>query len=142
MSYKSNSTKPWYLRAACLLESLGIVDCQRCKPERRQKIQLRLERLESLIMPAVDPTSLLVASGVGNSTRLSPKIYDANTGQMVREIMAYDPAFRGGVECRLGRLEEWRCDPGLGDRSRTGRRPAHQGVRRADRHRDRELLCL
>src|SRR5947209_3037281 len=65
----------------------GIRRCQkpaRCRPA--------LEALESLILP-----NAVVATGAGSGSKPIVRVYDAATGQLTREFMAYDPTFTGGV---------------------------------------------
>ncbi len=52
---------------------------------------------------------LVVAAGPGGGPHV--KVYDGATGDVVRQFMAFDPAFRGGVEIAVGDVNR----DGIGD---------------------------
>ena len=86
---------PWDTASACC----GSGRCG----DVRGRVRLRVERLEDLVMPTT-ATSFLVASGAAAGAQPLVKLYEGNTGALVRDIMAYDPSFRGGVNVALADL--------------------------------------
>src|SRR5436190_19045152 len=69
---------------------LGKVGTCRCRDSLRR--HLRLEALEPMILP-----NAVVASGAGSGAPPIVRVYDATTGKLTREFLAYDPTFTGGV---------------------------------------------
>jgi hypothetical protein len=57
-----------------------------------RRVRPSLEALEPMILP-----NAVIASGAGAGAPPMVRVYDATTGKLSREFLAYDPTFTGGV---------------------------------------------
>lgn len=64
-----------------------------------RRVRPSLQELEPMILP-----NAVVASGAGPGAPPMVRVYDAATGKLIRQFVAYDPTFTGGVNVAVADL--------------------------------------